>query len=71
MHQSHDSFVEWGSALKKEGNKNFESKYHDVKVKSLNRQSTLVCIFSYVEEEKKLKIKSKFMMFIKYITIIK
>ena len=38
--------------LKKRKNKNFESKYHDEKVKSLKRRSTLVCIFSYVEEEK-------------------
>ena len=37
--------------LKERGKKNFESKYHDVKVKSLKQQSTLVCIFSYNEEE--------------------
>ena len=37
----------------KEGRKeNFESKYDDVKVKNLKRRSTLVCIFSYGEEEK-------------------
>ena len=39
--------------LHKEGRKkNFERKYHDVKVKSLEQRSTLVCIFSYVEEKK-------------------
>ena len=41
----------------KEGKKNFESKYHDVKVKSLKQRSTLMCIFSYVEKKKKKKIK--------------
>ena len=30
--------------------KEWKSKYHNEKVKSLKRQSTLVCIFSYVEE---------------------
>ena len=56
----------------KEGRKKyFESKFHDLKVKILKQQSTLVGIFSYIEEEKKLKIKSKFIKFIKYITIIK
>ena len=45
------TFVEWRSALKEE-KKNFECKYHDVKVKSLKQRSTLVCIFSYTEEEK-------------------
>ena len=29
------TFVEWTSALKEEGKKDFESKHHDVKVKSL------------------------------------
>ena len=29
------TFVEWRSALKKEGKNNFDSKYHDVEVKSL------------------------------------
>ena len=48
------AFVEWKSALKKE-KKNFESKYHDVKVKSLKQWSTLMCIFSYVEEKNKIK----------------
>ena len=38
------------------GKKNFESKYHDVKVKSLKQRSTLMCIFSYVEEKKKIKV---------------
>ena len=58
--------VEWRSALK---GKKFESKYHDVKVKSLKRRSTLVCIFSYVAEVKKNKIKVHKVH--KYITIIK
>ena len=40
------TFDEWGSALKKEGEKNFVRKYHDIKVKGLKRQSILVCIFS-------------------------
>ena len=31
--------------------KNFESKYHDIKKKSLKRKSTLVCLFTYNEEE--------------------
>ena len=48
------AFVEWTSALKKE-KKNFESKYHDVKVKSLKQQSTLMCIFSDAEEKNKIK----------------
>ena len=43
------TFIEWRSALKKEGKKNFESKYHDVKLKSLKRRSTLVYIFPYIE----------------------
>ena len=44
--------------LKEGRKKNFERKYHDVKVKRLKRRSTLVCIFSFVEEEKiKNKIK--------------
>ena len=33
----------------------FESKYHDVKVKSLKQKWTLVYTFSYVEEEKIFK----------------
>ena len=37
--------------LKEWRKKNFESKY-DVNVKSLKQRSTLVCIFSYVKEEK-------------------
>ena len=37
--------------LKEGRKKNFESKCHDVNVKSLKQQSTLVCIFSYVKEE--------------------
>ena len=45
------TFVEWRSALKKE-EKNFESKYHDVKVKSLKQRSTSARVFSYAEEEK-------------------
>ena len=45
------TFLEWRSTLKEE-KKNFESKYHDVKVKSLMQQSTLVCIFYYAEEDK-------------------
>ena len=48
------AFFEWTSALKKE-KKNFESKYHDVKVKSLKQQSTLMCIFSDAEEKNKIK----------------
>ena len=44
------TFIEWRSTLKKEGKKT-ESKCHDVNVKSLKQQSTLVCIFSYVKEE--------------------
>ena len=48
------AFVEWTFALKKE-KKNFESKYHDVKVKSLKQQSTLMCIFSDAEEKNKIK----------------
>ena len=56
--------------LKEGRKKNFESKFHDLKVKSLKQQSTLVGIFSYIEEEEKKK-KSKFIKFIKYITIIK
>ena len=48
------AFVEWTSALKKE-KKNFESKYHDVKIKSLKQQSTLMCIFSDAEEKNKIK----------------
>ena len=63
------TFVEWKSALKKEGKRNFESKYHDVKVKSLEQRSTLMCIFSYVEEKK--RVKSKFIKFTKCVTIIK
>ena len=52
------TFVDWRSALKKEGKNNFDSKYHDVEVKSLKWQSTLVCMFSYNEKEKfKNKIK--------------
>ena len=39
----------------KEGKKNFESKYHDVKVKSLKQQSTLMCIFSDAEEKNNIK----------------
>ena len=50
------TFVECRSALKKE--KNFESKYLDVKVKNLKQQSTVVCIFSYAEK-KKIKNKTK------------
>ena len=38
--------------LKEGRKKNFESKYHDIKVGSLKRQSNLVYIFSYIEEEK-------------------
>ena len=63
------TFVEWRSALKK--GKNFESKYHDIKKKSLKRRSTLVCLFTYAKDKKNLKIKSKFIKFIKYIIIIK
>ena len=38
----------------KEGRKkNFESKHHDLKVKSLKQRSILVCIFSNAEEEEK------------------
>ena len=50
------TFIEWRSALKKEGRKNFKSKYQYGKVKSLKRRSTLVCIFSML---KKKKIKNK------------
>ena len=46
------TIVEWRSALKREGKKNFESKYHDVKKKSLKWKSTLVSLFTYNEEEK-------------------
>ena len=45
--------IRWMEIRLKEGRKrNFESKYHDVKAKSLKRRLTLVCIFSYVVEEK-------------------
>ena len=57
--------------LKEGRKKNFESKFHDLKVKSLKQQSTLVGIFSYIEEEEEEKKKSEFIKFIKYITIIK
>ena len=45
--------------FKKGRKKNFESKYHDVQVKSLKQRSTLVCILSYAEEQKKIKNKIK------------
>ena len=41
--------------LKEGRKKKFEGKYHDEKLKSLKQQSTLISIFSYVEEEKFLK----------------
>ena len=67
LRQSHNSL---NGDLPEARKKNFESKYHDIKVKSLKQQSTLVCIFSYAEKIK-IKIKSKFIKFIKGITIIK
>ena len=39
--------------------KNFESKHYDVKVKKLKGRSNLVCIFSYLEEEKNKRKKIK------------
>ena len=42
----------WIEICHKGRKKNFESKYHDVVVKSLKQQSTLVYLFSFVEEEK-------------------
>ena len=53
LHQSHNSL---NGDLPEARKKNFESKYHDIKVKSLKQQSTLVCIFSYAE---KIKNKNK------------
>ena len=49
---SQASRICWMEICLKEGKKNFQSKYHDVKVKSLKQRSTLMCIF-YVEEKKK------------------
>ena len=52
------TFIEWRSALKKEGLKKFWKQISWCKVKSLKPWSTLACIFSYIEEEKvKNKIK--------------
>ena len=43
-----------------------------MKVKGLEQQATLVCIFIFLRlRRKNLKIKPKFPKFIKYITIIK
>ena len=42
----------WMEIRLKEGRKkNLGSKYHDIQKKSLKWQSTLVCIFSYIQEE--------------------
>ena len=47
-----DSYLLNGDPPHGRKEKKYESKYDDVKVKSLKRLSTLVCIISYVEEEK-------------------
>ena len=53
---SHTTHIHWMEIHVKGGRKQmFESKYHDVKVKSLKQKWTLVCTFSYVEEEKIFK----------------
>ena len=50
---SRATHIRWMEIRLKEGRKkNFESKYHDTKVKSLKQRSTLACIFSHAEEEK-------------------
>ena len=50
------TFGEWRSALKKEEKKKSESKYYDVKVKSLKQRSTLTSTY-VVEKKSKKKIK--------------
>ena len=51
------TFIEWGALSRKEEKKNFESTYHDVKVKCSKRQSSLVCICVYFLMFKKKNLK--------------
>ena len=63
--------LRWMKVCLKEGReKNFESKYHDVKVESLKQQSNLVFLDLWWRRIN-LKIKPTFLTFIKYVTIIK